>query len=84
MIHRLINLLNDQSTPFKILNLYEDKDTDYLLVSIESMLVAVEVSYGDEISFKRISQESKGRVLCNLSTELIPIPENNYGATIFV
>lgn len=55
MINKLINLLNGQRTAFKLLNLYEENNTDYILVSVASLLVAVEVCYGDEISFMKIS-----------------------------
>lgn len=63
MIHNAIELLNDQVTPFEILNLHEERDTDYILVAVNSILAAVKVCYGDEISFDRISPEERSHIL---------------------
>jgi len=66
MIHNAIELLNDQVTPFEILNLHEEMDVDYILVAVNSIMVAVKVCYGDEISFERISPEKRKHILDSL------------------
>lgn len=66
MIHNAIELLNDQVTPFEILNLHEERDKDYILASVNSILVAVRVCYGNKLSFGRIPPEDKSRILDSL------------------
>lgn len=66
MIHKAIELLNDQVTPFEILTLHEERDADYILASVNSILVAVRVCYGNKLSFERISPEDKSRILDSL------------------
>lgn len=66
MIHNAIELLNDQVTPFEILNLHEERDTDYILVAVNSILAAVKVCYGDEISFDRIPPAERSHILDSL------------------
>lgn len=66
MINTAIELLNDQVTPFEILNLHEEMDADYVLVDVNSLLVAVKVCYSNWISFERISPEERKNILGSL------------------
>lgn len=76
MINKIISRLNDQTTKFTIHDLYEERDIDYLLISIGSLLAVVEVDYSGDISFKRISKDKRTQILQIFSLRLNTIQAN--------
>ena len=76
MINKFIFRLNNQTTKFAIHDLYEERDIDYLLISIDSLLAVVEVDYSGDISFKRISKDKRTQILQIFSLRLNTIQAN--------
>ncbi len=63
MVNTLIAKLNEPNPTFKIWGLYEDNEIDYVLLCVESQLIAVEVDYSGDISFRRIPKSKRSQVL---------------------
>lgn len=64
MIDHLVDALNKDCLSFCIADLYEENDTDYLLLIIEKeVAIAVEVIYsGKSVSFSRLCQSKRNHI----------------------
>ena len=64
MIDHLIDELNKDRLSYCIADLYEENDTDYLLLIVEKeVAIAVEVIYnGKSVSFSRLHQSKRNRI----------------------
>lgn len=64
MIDRLVDALNKDHLNFCIADLYEENDTDYLLLIVEKeVAIVVEAVYnGKTVYFSRLSQVKKNRI----------------------
>ena len=61
MFDRVVNELNCNQISYRIVDLYEEDDNDYVLLVIEKeLVVALEVNYaGKTVSFSRLCQSKK-------------------------
>lgn len=65
MIDQIVNELNYNHLSYCIEDLYEENDTDYVLLNVEKeMLIALAVIYvGKSVSFSRLCQSKREQII---------------------